>query len=351
MNRYLAACCSLALLFLLTACNQSPQADADPDRAPATGQEVVVYTALDRGFSEPILDRFEAETGIRVRAKYDTESTKTVGLVNALRAEAERPRCDVFWNNEIVNTIRLKEEGLLAPYQPAAAASFPETFRDPDHTWTGLAARARVFLVNTDLVQPGTEPRSLEDMTAETWRGKVGIAKPLFGTTASHAACLRWSLGPEAFQSFFEALRDNDVSVEAGNKQVALAVSSGKLAFGLTDTDDAIIEVESGKPVKIVYPDSGDKQAGTLFIPNTVALIRNAPNPEAGQRLIEYLLSPEVEIALAQAESAQIPVNPEVDVETRVKTPAEIHAMPVDFNAAADHFAPAATYLQESFLR
>ncbi|MEX0613127.1 MAG: iron transporter, partial [Pirellulales bacterium] len=63
--------------------------------------EVVVYTALDQDFSEPIFDDFARETGIVVRPKFDTESTKTVGLAQAILAERERPRCDVFWNNEI----------------------------------------------------------------------------------------------------------------------------------------------------------------------------------------------------------------------------------------------------------
>jgi hypothetical protein len=55
---------------------------AEERGSPAAGgrEEVVVYTALDRQFSEPILSEFTAKTGIEARAVYDTESTKTVGL-------------------------------------------------------------------------------------------------------------------------------------------------------------------------------------------------------------------------------------------------------------------------------
>ncbi|MGI9456850.1 MAG: hypothetical protein ACR2NU_09820, partial [Aeoliella sp.] len=62
-------------------------------------QEVVVYTALDEVFSQPILDQFAAETGSKVLVKGDTESTKTVGLAQAIISERDRPRCDLFWNN------------------------------------------------------------------------------------------------------------------------------------------------------------------------------------------------------------------------------------------------------------
>ena len=312
---------------------------------------VVVYTALDKAFSEPILKGFERRTGIRVLAKYDVEATKTVGLVNAIRAERARPRCDVFWNNEIVNTLRLKTEGLLQPHGSRAAQAFPAAFRDPDGLWAGFAARARVLLVNTSLVQAGHEPTSIRSLADPKWKGKAGIARPLFGTTATHAAVLFAMLGETKAREFFAALKRNDVQVQAGNKQCALQVAAGKLAFGLTDTDDAIIEVERGMPVKIVYPDAQPAEIGVLFIPNTLALVRGAPHPDAGRRLIDYLLSPEVEIALAAAPSAQIPLNPSVSVETRVKTPKDVRAMPVDFARAAAAFKKTASYLEAEFLR
>jgi iron(III) transport system substrate-binding protein len=315
------------------------------------GKEVVVYTALDRGFSEPLLKKFEEKTGIKVRPKYDEEATKTVGLTNAIRAEKARPQCDVFWNNEILNTLRLKKDGLLAEFRPKAAADIPATFRDPEGYWTGFAARARVIIVNTDLVKPGEEPDSVNSLADPKWKGKVGIAKPLFGTTASHAAVFFAMLGETKAKAYFESLKANEVRIQSGNKSCALDVSAGRLAFGMTDTDDAIIEVESGKPVKIVYPDAKPDQMGVLFIPNTLSLIKDCPHPEAGKKLIEYLLSPEVEEALAKCPSAQIPLNPKVTVKTRVKTPKEVKAMPVNFAKAAESFDKAAKYIEGTFLK
>src|SRR5262245_54071325 len=96
---------------------------------PQAAEEVVVYTALDREFSEPIFDDFTRESGIVVRAKYDTEANKTVGLVNLILNERDRPRCDLFWNNEPINTLRLERAGVLRPLAVAAAADFPAEFR------------------------------------------------------------------------------------------------------------------------------------------------------------------------------------------------------------------------------
>jgi iron(III) transport system substrate-binding protein len=314
----------------------------------ASDKEVVVYSALDREFSEPILDRFQRDTGIRVLAKYDVESTKTVGLVNAIVGERNRPRCDLFWNNEILHTLRLEELGMLDGYRSPESSGYPQTYRSPDGTWIGLAARIRVLIVNTDIVPADQRPSSVEDLTDSKWKGRVGIAKPLFGTTATHAAVLFSLWGEDRAQQFFRQLKEN-AEVLAGNKQVALSVAGGQLAFGLTDTDDAIIERDKGMPVAIVYPDQGDDGIGALFIPNTLALIKGSPNGPEARLLVDYLLSPEVEAELAAGRSAQFPLNSRVSVTSRAAPSEPIKHMQVDFAAAAEKWEAAAAFLRDEF--
>jgi iron(III) transport system substrate-binding protein len=311
--------------------------------------EVVVYSALDEEFSKPIFFDFNQATGIAVQAKYDVESTKTVGLAEAIVAEKERPRCDVFWNNEILHTLRLQKLGLLTAYHPPVAEKYPAEFRSPDGFWHGFAARARVILVNTKLVPEGNRPKSIFDLTDPRWKGQTGIAKPLFGTTATQAACLFAALGEEKAKDFFRKLKANDVQILSGNKQVALSVAGGSLAFGLTDTDDALIEVEKGMPVAIVYPDQEEGGLGTLFIPNTLAIVRGCPNERNARRLVDFLLSPAVEKSLAEGPSAQVPLNGEVEAKIRTETPRSIKAMKVDFSAAADQWETTAHFMQDEF--
>ena len=315
---------------------------------PPTDAELTVYTALDQDFSEPILDAFTESTGIQYRAKFDTESTKTVTLFQTLLAERNRPRCDVFWNNEILHTLRLDQENLLTAYFPPVASNYPPMYRSAQGTWHGFAARARVLLVNKERVTPAEYPVSILDLTDPKWKGVCGIAKPLFGTTATHAACLFAAWGDERAQTFFADLKEN-ARVMSGNRQVARAVGSGQLKIGWTDTDDAIIELESARPVHVVYPDQQTGGMGTLFIPNTLAIIRNGPHPKAAQQLVDYLLAPQVEARLATGRSAQIPLNPRVNVDLRVETPATIRAMQVDFTDAAKKWDTAAQFLRDLF--
>jgi iron(III) transport system substrate-binding protein len=311
--------------------------------------EVVVYTALDAEFSQPILEQFEFQTGVKVLPKFDVESNKTLGLTQAIIAESHRPRCDVFWNNEILNTLRLEEHGLLTAYRPKMAETYPAIYRSPGATWHGFAARARVLLVNTKLVPADASPGSIYDLADEKWRGRCGLAKPLFGTTATHAACLFAYLGDENAQRLLSDMKANEVQIFAGNKQVAQAVSAGEIAFGVTDTDDAMIELEEARPVKIVYPDQGEKGMGTLFIPNTLAIIKDSPHQDQAKRLVDYLLTPAIEVELANSASAQIPLCSKVNVPLRVETPHTVRPMSVDFNQAAKKWDKAARFVRDLF--
>ena len=314
-------------------------------RPPESAPEVVVYTALDREFSAPIFEEFTEQTGIRVRPKYDSEASKTVGLVNLIMNERERPRCDVFWNNEIINTYRLDDEGLLQPYESPVGGEYPAEYRSPMGTWYGFAARARILLVNRELVGEADRPTSIRDLADPKWAGRVGIAKPLFGTTASHAACLFATLGSEAAEDFFAEVVNN-ARIYPGNRQVAQAVAVGQLAFGLTDTDDARVEIEAGMPVEMVYPDQEPEGLGTLFIPNTLMIIEGCRHPEAARQLVDFLLSPEIEGRLAEGPSAQIPLHPGSKAAVRVATPQEKKAMNPGFGEAADGWERSAQYLQ-----
>jgi iron(III) transport system substrate-binding protein len=184
----------------------------------------------------------------------------------------------------------------------------------------------------------------------------VALAKPQFGTTATTAACLFEVLGPERAKQFYRELRANGVHIVAGNKQVAVGVAQGDFAVGMTDTDDAITEVQAGRPVVIVYPDRDrppEDRMGTLFIPNTVAILRGCPNLAGARKLVDDLLSARVEAALAETESHQIPLNPNVQAQLpmEIETPRTVKAMQVDFARAAARWDEVQQFLTDEFAR
>lgn len=311
--------------------------------------QVVIYTAHDEIYSGPLLEQFEQEFGVEVRAVYDTEASKTTGLVNRLLAEQGRPRADVFWNNEVAQTIRLKQEGVLQPYASPQRDGIPAAFRDTEAYWTGFAARARVIIYNTELV--AEPPDGIEDLLDPKWRGRVCIARPLFGTTATHGAALFALWGPEKAKAFFGALLENEAAILPGNSTVRDLVARGEYAFGLTDTDDANGAVLDGFPVAWVFPDQGEGELGTLVIPNTVALVEGAPNPERGKELIDFLLRRETEEALARSRALQIPLHKEAEAPRSVPNIADIRIMEVGFSEIAEAMPESMAYFEDAFVR
>ena len=297
------------------------------------GNAVVVYTSEDKIFSEPVLQAFEKKTGIKVRAIYDTEETKSTGLANRLIAEKDNPQADVFWSGEPVRPVLLKIKGLTTPYVSSAAADIPKIYKDTEGHWTGFSARARIILYNSNLVSMDERPLSIFDLAKPMWRGQVAIANPLFGTTSVYMAALFIILGDEKAKKFLNDLKANGVKIVSSNSEVRRLVARGEVKVGITDTDDANVAVREGSAVKIVYPDQSGM--GTLIMPNMVCLIKNSTNQENGKKLIDYLVSSEVEKSLAFAMCAQMPLRHYVGTPADVLTIAAIKGMDINYQDVA----------------
>ena len=267
---------------------------------------VVVYCAHDSIFADSILKTFEQRTGIQVQVRYDEEASKSLGLTSLLLQEKASPRCDVFWNNQTLGTIRLQQAGVLQPCEPAIFSRIPGQFRDPDHHWCGFSGRMRVWIINTD-ANPGSE-----DFVASTMAGqnlsRVSIAVPLFGTTLTHYTELCHDVGLPALKDWHQSLHQRGIREARGNGAVRDLVAAGLCDLGLTDTDDVFAAIDAGKPVDMLpYRLPGGK---TICIPNTVAMIRNCPHPSEARQLIAFLLSEETERNLALSPARQIPLGP-----------------------------------------
>jgi iron(III) transport system substrate-binding protein len=304
---------------------------ADPSK-PAE-RTVTIYVSTDRVFSEPVLGEYERQTGVRVNPVYDTEETKSTGLANRLIAEKERPQADVFWSNEPVRTLVLKSRGVLAPYHSASAEGIPPALRDSEGYWTGFSARIRVIAYNTKLVKADEAPRSVFDLTDSKWRGQVAIADPRFGSTSFHVAALYAMAGNEKMDDFFRRLKANGARIVDGNSVVRELVARGEVKVGLTDTDDVNVAIEDGQPIAMVLPDAAG--LGVPVMPNMVSLIANAPHQEEGRRLIDYLLSPDVERQLAQSQAVQIPVHAGVAGPKNIPPIDTFKPMTLDYTKAA----------------
>jgi iron(III) transport system substrate-binding protein len=314
------------ILFAAVGCGRS-------DSPGSQERTVIIYVSTDRVFSEPVLREYERRSGVKVNPVYDTEETKSTGLANRLLAEKPRPQADVFWSNEPVRTLVLKSRDVLAPYRSPSAEGIPAALVDPDGYWTGFSARMRVIAYNTRLVKAEEAPRSIFDLADPKWRGQVAVADPRFGSTSFHVAALYAIAGDQEMDDFFRRLKENSVRIVDGNSVVRDLVARGDVKVGLTDTDDVNVALEDGQPIAMVLPDK--EGLGVPVMPNMVSLIANAPHPDEARRLIDYLLSPDVERQLAQSEAVQIPVHAGVPGPKNIPAIDTFKPMTLDYARAA----------------
>jgi iron(III) transport system substrate-binding protein len=171
------------------------------------------------------------------------------------------------------------------------------------------------------------------DLADPKWREQVAIADPRFGSTSFHAAALYAIAGDQKMDDFFRRLQQNGVRVVDGNSVVRDLVARGDVRVGLTDTDDVNVALEDEQPIAMVLPD--EHGLGVPVMPNMVSLIANAPHPDQGRRLIDYLLSADVERQLAQSEAVQIPLHPGVPGPPNIPALATFKPMTLDYATTA----------------
>lgn len=317
--------------------------------------EVVVYTSVDQVYARQVFHRFTRETGVRVRPVFDTEAGKTTGLFRRLLAEKRRPRADVFWNGELTRTIQLAQAGLAGDLSPLVPPEIPRRWVDEGGRWVAFSLRARVIVYNTELLSPAETPRTLRELTQERWRGKVAIANPLFGTTATHVAALYELWGEQAAEEFLRALKANEVRIVEGNSVVRDVVARGEVPVGLTDTDDVFAGMAEGMPIDFVLPDQCDEPdgpaPGTLLIPNSLMILAGGPHPEAAREFVRFCLRPEVEELLAFSRARQLPVRPDVPRPEELARLTGVRAMDVDYRRVAERMPAVARRVEELLLR
>jgi iron(III) transport system substrate-binding protein len=257
--------------------------------SPSDSKVVTLYAAQDREYVQPIIQEFSARTGLRVDVVYDSEAVKTTALANRLLAERNHPQCDVFWNNEELRTRQLAAE---------------DVFR-PTNGWASFGFRSRRLVINTNHLSLAQAPASLLELTNQIWKGRVALAFPLFGSTATHFLALRQAWGDAKWEEWCRALILNKPYLLDGNSVVVRQVSRGEAWIGLTDSDDVAAGQREGMPVAAL-PLNQD----SLLLPNTIAITRNAPHPGNAQKLFEFLQGADVAGLLVQAHALESPTLP-----------------------------------------
>jgi ABC-type Fe3+ transport system substrate-binding protein len=323
------------MLSVIAGCDATSQ-DA-PVHAP-----LVVYVSADGALAKSVLDAFTQETGTHVVLVGDTEAFKSTGLARRIRGERARPVADVFWSSEIAQVAKLANYGVLEPVRTPYTQDWPAQWRDTQHRWHGFSPRPRVAVWDASRLGDIEPPTTWLEAVDGRFGGAVVMADPRFGTTGGHLASMRqyWldTGQPDVWSQFVKHLQDGQVRMlSGGNAATVDAVCRGEALLGWTDLDDARSAKARGCDLTVAFlRHDATPGGGAMLTPNAVARVRNGPNGERSQALVEWLLSDTCAAMLAASASANMPLSLAVQ--------RDFPSLVVDDPLAVDHTAAAMHY-------
>jgi iron(III) transport system substrate-binding protein len=312
----------LLSLTLLAGC----AADAPPATADSPG-ELVVYSARNEQFVDPLLEKFQAETGITVRALHAGGAA-----VNRIVEESRNVQADIFISNETGALEYLRIGGFLEGSEPEGIETVEPRYRADDNSWFALSARTRVLMYNRELITAEEMPQTLWELTDPTWKGQFAITRGGNGSMIAHISALRYEWGDARTAEWIAAVKENAGAIMQGHGDIRRAVGAGELAFGLVNNyyyHQQLLEPTDNN-VGVVYPDQGEGEMGAVVNAAGVALIKGGPNAENAHRFLSWILLPENQREFSYV-SMEVPINPAIEAvgEAASISDYKVHAMPL----------------------
>jgi ABC-type Fe3+ transport system substrate-binding protein len=297
-----AACAAIA------AASPGRAADATLYQAAKREGEVVWYTALIVTQAvRPLIEAFNKKyPGIEVHVARADSGPTAIKIIN--EARAGKVQSDVF--DGIDTTPPLVQAGLVAPYSPSEAGKYPPELKDPDGRWNALVLYFLTPAINTSLVPAPDVPRTPQDLLAPKWKGKIAWSTAAAAGAPAYVGSVLRQMGEQNGMAFLRALgRQDVVNLDATNRAILDQVILGEYPIALNIFNHhAVLSAQKGAPVKWLKlePISG--------LVHSVGLTRNAPHPNAGKLLIDFLTSEEGQRTLADVE--YLPAMPSVPAKT-----------------------------------
>lgn len=272
-----------AIAALLVAASIGGCGGGDPD--------LVVYSGRSEPLLKPFLDEFAEREGLDVKVRFGD----TAGLVGTVLEEGDATQADVFVGQDVAALERLSAEGLLQPYDGYERT--PARYRSEDLTWTGLSGRARVLAVPGG----GEHPDSIFELTDPTWRGRLAAPVPSNVSFRDWVSAIRIERGDDFTREYLEGLKANETEILASNSDVARAVGEGEFDVGLVNHYYVELEKQRGADIEAIYTDQRPGEFGVVFNAASAGITESADNVENARKLMDYLLTDEVQERFAEA--------------------------------------------------
>ncbi|MCM2355466.1 MAG: extracellular solute-binding protein [Arenimonas sp.] len=274
----------------------------------AQAAELVVYTERREPLVKPLFERYEKETGTKVRLLSDGAPV----LIERLAAEGANTRADIFMAVDAGNLWQAAERGLLAPTRSARLeAAIPAHLRDPQGRWFALSQRARTIVHSTARVKPA-ELSTYEALAAPAWKGRLCLRSSKKVYNQSLVATMIERLGAERTEQVVRGWVANLATAPfADDTLLAKAIAAGQCDVGIINTYylGRLQHDEPGFPVQVFWADQAG--AGAHVNISGAGIVAASKNKAAAQAFLEWLASPSVQADFASI-NFEIPASPGV---------------------------------------
>lgn len=289
--------------------NNADEGASDQNVSENNKGELVVYSSRNEKFVEPLLEKFEEETGITVKLLSGKDE-----IINKIKEEGENPHADIIISNDVGALEHLRQNGFLQGYDAEGVESIEEKYRAEDNSWYGLSARTRVFMYNKDLITEEEMPKTIEELADDKWKGQFAITRGGNGSMIAHVSALRKEWGDEKTLEWLTAIKENAAIITDGHGEIRRAVGSGEVKFGLVNNYyyHQQLNEPTDNNVGVIYPDQGEDEMGAFVNAAGVGFIKNAPNEENAKKFLDWIMLPENQREFSYA-SMEVPINPEVE--------------------------------------
>jgi iron(III) transport system substrate-binding protein len=259
--------------------------------------KLVVYSGRQEALVQPVIDDFEAETGIEVSVRYGN----TAQLAAQIIEEGERTKADVYFSQDGGALGALTKAGMLEELPAGVLDLVDPRYRADDGTWVGTSARARVIVFDPDQVTEAEVPDSVFELTEPQWKGKVGIS-PSNASFEAFVTAMRLLHGEDVAREWLEGMAANDVQLFDNNVLILNAAEDGVIALGLINHyywyEQVAEEGLEAVPARLKFLPGEDP--GALVNVAGVGVLSATDRGDDANRFVEYLLGEEAQSYFAQ---------------------------------------------------
>jgi len=328
---------------LLAACSgePAPTAAGSPTTS-AAATTLTLYSGRSEELLAPVVSRFEEETGSDVEVRYAGSGE----LATTILQEGDASPADVYYAQDPAFAGALSDAGALLPLPADVRGLVPAAYSDPDGRWVGVTARARVLVVNPDLVP--VLPDSVFELTDPAWAGRLGIA-PTNASFIAFVAAMLVTEGEERTREWLEGIVANDPVIFDGNSPIVSAVDAGDVAAGLVNHYYLLrLGAEQGSTTAVNHVFApGDP--GALVLPTAAGVLATTDDEEGALELVRFLLSPETQTYFLE-DVLEYPLVDGVGTPAGQPPLAELAGPAVDLGAMAGALDRATTLIAEAGL-